>query len=584
MGYKVFIRNLSILLGLLLLYNNCSPHWTKQSSTESSVALSSASSTGGVCDDALQTLFASGYHQFTKTTCNGCHVNGPGKGKFADPDVSIAFADFMQIGYAKVSNNAVSDTHQPPTTGPQNSTVINNLRLEWEKGQVEYNTCKGASSGATSSAADALPIDQIVTLETFQKQVPAMAYGETKEMIWNIDSEMNIISNRVPALPVIPSAKFSVMITKAKTSGGNSYYAFDKPTLFGSTADVHLKGIHVKINGRLQFYPTTFRFVDTKIRAGSLDDLSGRLSIGSLVAPGVLFDQDMISMAFELIEPIVLPPPAPATEINFGAVTTRTDPKTNKKYADVEVLMGSGLNGVALVNVIEDGSNVCGTGANLVLSASCLPAVFTQLCGGGKTCVATDTAFGRARSVAGTVFNVFNWDYRFTGSTLTFSTGETKKIISVELSTDIRREGNRLLTLQLQTTSFGETKLGSKSQLNIPILKINNPVPDLTPNAAGVPPTFSALMDPNNGILGKNCVVCHNSRDLNGGYDMTDYQLMISRGVLVPGSPTSKMFQRMNSDDPANYNLSPMPNKPGWLDLPLIKKVEAWILSGAKNN
>ncbi|MBK7961938.1 MAG: hypothetical protein IPK04_12520 [Bdellovibrionales bacterium] len=64
---------------------------------------------------------------------------------------------------------------------------------------------------------------------------------------------------------------------------------------------------------------------------------------------------------------------------------------------------------------------------------------------------------------------------------------------------------------------------------------------------------------------------------------MTDYQLMLTRGILIPGDIQSKMYRRMNELDRVLSGLTPMPID-GSLDYRYIAPVSEWILNGAKNN
>ena len=88
-------------------------------------------------------------------------------------------------------------------------------------------------------------------------------------------------------------------------------------------------------------------------------------------------------------------------------------------------------------------------------------------------------------------------------------------------------------------------------------------------------------MDPKSGILGLNCVKCHNSQLMAGGYDMTDYELMITRKVLIPGNVDSKMYVRIHPTP--EFLAKPMPQD-GFLPQALIYEVERWLMNGAHNN
>lgn len=536
-----------IMMAIMFGYNNCGQQFKTGSGMTSSSESSSKSSltlTGDLCEDQILTLFANSYHSFLKENCALCHSSGPGKGRFANPDTLIAYNDFFQIGYTKVSNNAISVNHNPPYTGPQHIQVINEFKLQWQKGQEDYASCKGVSN-----LPEAQNIQDVISLETVSKVIPTMDFGQSKKISYNLVSELGIISGRAPSLPSIPGAMLSILVGKNKTSGGDTYYTFSNPTLYGSSVDVRVKGIHIKINGRLQKYPTTFRFVDAGIPAGSKDDSSGLISTGSIVIPGVPFAEDQASLAFELIERTVVPPPPPPVTVSLGNATYRT--VNGHRYADIPVNLSS---------------------------ISTVPITVSVDTNEGSTGMPN---YDRARGlISGTqTFYRFDWDYKFIGTTsATFLPLETSKTITVELSTDIRKEAKeRLLTLKIASVS-SSASVGSPSSLNISIIKTTNPTPTI-----GVP-TYSELMESTTGILGQNCVKCHNSEKIEGGYNMTDYMGMTEKGVLNLANPvSSKMFRRMDADDPGNQNLSPMPLD-GFMTQSQIRKVKQWISDGAKNN
>jgi hypothetical protein len=177
--------------------------------------------------------------------------------------------------------------------------------------------------------------------------------------------------------------------------------------------------------------------------------------------------------------------------------------------------------------------------------------------------------------------NRFNWDYRFKSPlSLTFLPGETEKYIEIIFSDDERDEVDKTLTLKVGDPLGGV--IGANAQIVISLPDYNDP-------PVGTAPTFTQLMSVG-GVLEQKCARCHNSIDKQGGYDMTDYRAMVTKGVIVPGDPTAnnhKMFRRMNADAPQVGTITPMPLD-GFLtgpeEEPLVQAVEAWITSGAKNN
>ncbi|MGZ6398782.1 MAG: hypothetical protein ACXWRZ_13550 [Bdellovibrio sp.] len=565
-----------ITLGALTLsYNNCSKKSESSvtSIQQSSVSASDIPLSGNICEDDLLRLFANGYHKFLTQTCSTCHAQGPGKGQFANSDITVAYRDFNQIGYTKISTNAASPSHNPPYTGAQNITIVNDLKLEWEKGQEDYAKCKGMAA----LPPPVLPLEERITYELKAQTVPALNLNEEQEMVWTINQDL-IRINGTGDLPNLPNAKFSLKIAKHKTGGGDEYYTLRAPTLWGSEVDAHIAGLHGKINGFLVKNSTTFSYVDADIRAGSKDDASGLITTGALVIPGVTFSTDKISIDIEDLKAVTLPPPPPPLTVTFAGDMVQWTPSTVDKVANVDVILSSAPVDPVSVSVVEDSANICGLADPVDLSAQtgCLPEVTQLVCPTKESSCIAGLKMEKARSVIGTTYNRFDWDYKFQSTTLVFLPGETKKTIQITFSKDIRKENNRLLSLSLEL-GYGDLLKGSNSKKYFVIDKVNNPVPPL-----GVA-RFQDLMHPINGILYTNCIECHNSIKLEGQYDITNYDLMIQRGVLVPGSTTSKMYRRIDPTDPEWTNLLGMPRTGPMEDI-YIREVRKWIEAGAPNN
>lgn len=527
----------------------------------------------GICEDDLKNLFARSWQPFLKTNCTICHSNGPGKGRFANADKEIAYADFMQIGFTKISSNAVNPTHNPPYTGVQHTEAVNSLKVEWQTGLIENAKCTGdPSAGPTETQA------QKITLKSTDQTIGLAADGDKKVITWTINSDLSRVKG-TEAAPNIPGGKISMTVTRLKNASGATYYDFSSPILHGASVDTRVQGIFVNLNGFLLAYPTTFSYVDKSVRMGSANDVTGLLSIGTLVAPKVILPTDTVSLSFINISQVTLPPAPPPITVNLATAKNIVVPK-GKDFIDVTLTLSSPAVEPVVVTLAEN-SDLCGTAATYansntlfkVVSATCLKDVYDTICPGG-TCAADAKDFGRAKSVVGATWNRFDWDYKFPVNSVTFSLGESSKTIRVYFSTNIRHEKNRVLTLEI-SSALGSVIIGSNKTTNFIINKYDNPVP------AGSILTLSELMNESAGILGQNCVKCHNSAKIAGGYDMTDYDWMIRNRVVVPNDVNSKMYVRMH--DTGNTLVKPMPFD-GFLPAPMVLEVERWLLNGALNN
>jgi len=573
---------LGLTCGLLVLFfNNCrgksESALVLDGTTSSSKSADNASgigATGTLCEQDIKNLYDRGWHQFLQTNCAICHTNGPGKGRFANKDLDIAYTEFMQVGYVKVGNNAVSSTHNPPYSGVQHTQTVNELKLEWQKGLQDYATCTG-----DKSVIPAENLTEKISLKTTDLQLGLEKDGDKKVLTWTLNSDLTRVKG-TDALPNIPGGKISITVTRLKNASGFTYYTFSSPTLYGASVDTRIQSIFINMNDYLLNYPTTFSRIDKSIRNGSANDLTGLISTGSLVAPKVVLPSDRISLSFIDITAVTLPPPPPPIVVTLAESLVRVVP-TGTASMDVTISLSNPAQEPVVVTLSEN-TDLCGVAATYVnsntlfkdLDSSCLPDVFNAVCPNGTCADPADKTFGRARSVIGTTWNRYDWDYKFPVNTVTFNVGETSKVLKVLLSTDVRHEKNRLLTLDISAV-LGSVNIGANKTQHFVIQKSQNPLPSEDVLA------FTELMNPNSGILGQNCVKCHNSSINAGGYDMTDYQMMIDKKVLVPGDVSSKMYVRMHPTP--EFLAKPMPQD-GFLTQDLILEVQKWLLDGAKNN
>ena len=575
-------------LGLILLlgFNNCQA--TKDQAinleTDTSSSLTPAQGidgvTGTLCEQDIKRNFGRSWWGFTRTNCATCHANGPGKGRFATPNINLAYDEFMLSGFDKVGKNATNPNHNPPFTGTQHFMEINSYKVEWLKALENYSVCSGDYSVAPTEPQ----IDKI-SISSSEKVIGLTADNQTKVIAWTINNDIKRLAGKPGNNPNIPGGVFSISVGRYKNTAGATYYTFFSPTLDGQTVDVNFNGLFISLNGLLLKYPSTFSFLKVDVR--KIQDIVGDnkstlVSGGSLVAPKFVVPGDTISVSFIDLKQIVMLPPPPPNYLNI------TSSKTNvigvgETFKDITLSLSRPAEEPIVVSMSEN-SDLCGTGFTFTndnvpgsmkkLGAQCMPDVFAAICAAGN-CSDAVLTYGRSRSVQGSTFNRFDWDHKAPNLNVTFMSGEITKTIRIEFSTNTRKEVNRVLTMEV-TSINGAGVLGSNIATHFAVRKYNNPEANL-----GVQ-RYSELMDRRFGILGLNCVKCHNSDTNAGGYDMTNYDLMVSRGVLVPSVPnTSKMYFRMN---PTLGNLSkPMPLD-GFRPLDQVIEIEKWILDGAKNN
>ena len=79
-------------------------------------------------------------------------------------------------------------------------------------------------------------------------------------------------------------------------------------------------------------------------------------------------------------------------------------------------------------------------------------------------------------------------------------------------------------------------------------------------------------------IFQKKCFSCHDAGSKKGGLDLSSYETLMGKNVVVPGSPEkSKLYTSVTGASPK------MPKNAGPLDKTETETIAAWIRSGAKN-
>ncbi len=540
-----FFKSIALLSGvvLLLAYNNCAKSSTKgEVGTGSQTPPGQTFNAADVCKEQDIEVFSKGYHQFLSTSCKTCHVSGPGRGTFAHPDKAIAYDAFSNLGFEKISNYAVSGSHNLPYTGPQNTDVVNQMRTQWQA----YLTAKAKCSGSTSpTIVQTFTPEYETTTLSIPRSIGSATGAYPREVLkWDLGTTLSSLKGK--AMPNLSGVELSMTVTGYKTASGETAYLFTMPTLKVAGNSLNVKGLNLRLNGFPVRYATTFKVLDSSV----YQNTAAMLSPGSLVSVGPYTANDTLALQLGSIEIVNMPPPPPLPAVQF-AVGAMTLQRTNLGYANkvpIQVTVtGENLNAIS-VGVSSGGPNDYPAGE---ISAA---------------------------SVVGTDYNRFDWDYRVDPATplaITFS--ENQKVASFNLifSDDLRAKGIKTLRLKLGTPLGGS--LGGNRVLVITI-------PNLNPPYSGIAPTFTQLMNKDSGILGRYCIKCHNSVLKEGGYDMTDYQQMVDRRVLIPGDPiNSKMFFRMNAEAPNNAGLGAMPQD-GFLPRDIAELVEQWIRAGALNN
>lgn len=537
-----------VLAILTLNYNNCSS--SKMNYNDTPTQGTTTLDLQTICSMTELDLFSQGYHRFTSTTCNGCHVSGPGKGAFAHPDAATAFADFNSLGYEKISAMAVSDSHNYPATGGHNIEKITALKEQWRTFQTEKKNCAGGTTATKAgnynpmfiSSKKNVPVisgtPKVVNINGTQTNIIEYNSGKI-----TFDLDKDLVALVPTPLPATGGATLTFSVSGYSTPAGLTGYMFAMPKLKTGSNSLHIKGFHLHLNGMAVSYALTYQNVDQTQYKNTEKMLSG----GSMLVLGPLLEGDQLAVSIGSLEVVDLAAPPAAPNVQF-AVSSSTVGSTQLGYAvsyKVKVNLNTASTNPINVTLATEGDQTLPEIAKAVLGPT------------GK--------------------NRFDWDYRIISPVnITFNPGELEKEVEIIFSDDLRDDPDKTLTLKL-VDPFGAT-LGTNVKHIVSL-------PDYNAAPSDGHLAFSDLMSPG-GVLEANCVRCHNSVDKQGGYDMTNYQMMVDKGIIVPGNSdpnTHKMFRRMNPDAANVGSITPMPLK-GYLLQDQTIQVEDWFLGGAKNN
>ena len=564
-------------------FNSCSP---KHYDGDYAGVLSKVDT--GPC--SMAPTFEKEFHSFLKSNCATCHIpGGQGKGAIAASDPLVAWEAFSLVGAETVSQYATNPSHNYPYTGTQHQETIDAALNNWSSAKTESDNCLAQENGEQAG------IDLNSYIHFKSKPINASfeldnsGAGDSKTLTWDLSKDS--LTAEFDATQV-EGVTFSVDI-RAKEFQGNRFYEIFNPRVnidsYNPSYDkdaaklyaINFKSLKIKRNGNFILNESTFTYVDKTVRkfasASEAPENENQLSTGTMIAVGDISTADVLSVSFGEINITEAYPPPPPIEVSFKTASTDT---TEGSQAQVTLQLKA-------------------QGRNLMLDPIEAPISVTVKIveTSGKT-LATPVAYQENPKViddrdgVSVTVNNFDWDYKEDKRTVIFlppdlnETPVIEKTLNFDILDDDRFEGE-VENIIVEIEESG----------------VSNAIPVITPNASNgydtheiriatsdpgeyVDPfdtntqTFTKLMSPG-GVLHDNCLGCHNNARSNG-FDLTNYQGMIDSRVLIPGDQNSKMYQRMNPE--SGSGLAPMPLGGYLSDERERKKVETWILDGAKNN
>lgn len=273
-----------ILSGFILAvsFNNCGEGFVPINQT--SVDLSSLSSTSLQCEAVLVKTFESGFRPFVQQNCASCHSNGPGFGVFANPDLNSAFLSFKSIGAQKIVDQATSN-HKQPNTGTQHLNETSTLLADWKNSEIDYNSCLQSTGNADIDSSGDFAV------RTIQKMVPANLNTTFVRMEWDLESQS---SSKLPVVAGIDIRR--AFIAGNPTPQG---YEFRNPTLRLKTATTeshYVRSLNILVNGALQSEITTYKNIEATIANTTNFNLAS--GFGNAWAVRTVANADTISLDF----------------------------------------------------------------------------------------------------------------------------------------------------------------------------------------------------------------------------------------------------------------------------------------------
>ncbi|UXR63102.1 hypothetical protein EZJ49_08435 [Bdellovibrio bacteriovorus] len=223
----------------------------------------SDASTGDFCEDQLFAKFGSGYYQFLKQNCAGCHNGEHEAPAFASKNSLMSYQVFKDKGYQLVSLNAISETHNPPYTGSTHNGAIASLKSEWETAQSSFLSCKGVDgedkSVVTNYKTNAAIVNSKANSATWTK------------LEWNMSTAADM-----PSKAALFPLKVSVEAQVAKVSGTEVGYAVRNPTMSitSGTAKYRVRGVFFYVNNALFDSATVYRSINAVICPGTALNLA----------------------------------------------------------------------------------------------------------------------------------------------------------------------------------------------------------------------------------------------------------------------------------------------------------------------
>lgn len=545
-----------------LLYTNCG------STHEGAQEISSSAT--------MKPVFKNTFHPFLQTNCASCHVrNGSGNGKFASASLDEAYLDFYYMGYSKISEYALSPSHNYPFTGPQHEEKINLLINQYREAMLDSNV---------EEDSNIFDLDAQYILST---KLLGFNDNSSRRIVWKLSENMVSKSNTY-SLPASLEDKIRLEaeVSLVENVTGQIGYAISSPKLSldaSASTDVMITGAVYNLNESI-IKKNTFYSLKKCIPKGESGSIS---ESGSIFVERKYQVSDRIGLAVLRIEETTCPKPDELPKVSFVKVNGSNSLNHNEgSIGDITTYANRAYPSVE-IKVSLDKAPKLPVYVGVILSDKTNGIVKPRCC-----ITVDDEPVNRG-----------DWDFDFNRADLVFyppNEGENailEQSIIIPINDDERPEADEILVIELDNIS--NAVAGDTDEFRIKIVDAGDPIdkdrgggfylPNGTWFKTNTYVSYSKLYNEvfNSSDELKRCIGCHNSRIQAAGYDVTNYKQMLQTGVVKPMNRNGSDLVRRIVD----WNiigLNPMPlnrgegqsgTSPEW-----HRMLESWINNGARNN
>lgn len=332
---KIF--NFKYLMGLLgaitlvVAFNNCGEGFVAQQLASGGGSIFFSQAPGETCEAALVKVYQNTFHPFLNQTCNACHIAGPGIGTFASPDLLKSYESFASIGMTKISSQAVSASHKPPYTGPQNTARVEELKTYWAGAQTAYASCVansgggGGNNGGGNTGGGSTGGAYVV--KTSAKTVAANLGTNFVRIEWDLETLSDA------KVPLVAGIEIRRAVVATVTRG----YEFRNPTLRlknAAAGSYAMRALNLYINGNLQSEVTTYSNLEATISATTdLNLAPGYANALAVLTPAAT---DTIALEFSSLKSGATGGPNPTpTPVVTATPTPTPTPVLAVKFSDL---------------------------------------------------------------------------------------------------------------------------------------------------------------------------------------------------------------------------------------------------------